>query len=120
MRTKASLILFLLLTVPTYAADKQGKFATWGKGSKSCHHYNTARNTDEEQRFKDYLMGYLTAYNVYVPETYRISGSLDLGGIMDWLDEYCESKPMVSFEQSLADFAVEHFDKRMRRPPTRR
>jgi len=116
-----SSILFLLTLIPlqSQAADKNGDFAIWGKGNKSCHSYNISRDTDEEQRFKDYIMGYLTAFNVQMPETYRVSGSMNLDEILTWLDDYCQLKPVLAFEQSLADFIVENYDKRMKRSPSK-
>lgn len=113
-------ILFLLALMPfsSQAADSNGHFAIWGKGNKSCHSYNIARNTDEEQSYKDYMMGYLTAFNVQMEDTYRISGNMDINEIMAWLDDYCELKPIIAFEQSLADFIVEHHGKRMKKSPS--
>ena len=116
-----SSILFLLALIPmqSQAADSKGHFAIWGKGNKSCHSYNISRNTDEEQRFKDYIMGYLTAFNVQMPETYRIAGHMNLNEILSWLDDYCELKPIMAFEQSLADFIIENHDKRMKKSPSK-
>lgn len=113
------LFLLVLISVPSQAADSNGHFAIWGKGNKSCHSYNISRNTDEEQRFKDYIMGYLTAFNVQMPETYRIAGHMNLDEILEWLDDYCELKPIMAFEQSLADFIVENYDKRMKKSPSK-
>ena len=79
MKNLSSIIILLVLTcvtmipVSSQAVDSNGHYAIWGKGNKSCHSYNISKNTDEEQRFKDYIMGYLTAFNVQMPETYRIT-----------------------------------------------
>ncbi len=114
-------ILLLLAFVPTgsQAADRNGHFAIWGKGNKSCHSYNISRNTPEKQRFKDYIMGYLTAFNVQMPDTYRVAGHMNLEEILVWLDDFCELKPILSFEQSLADFIIEKYDKRMKKSPSK-
>ncbi len=116
-----SSILFLLALIPlqSQAADSNGHFAIWGKGNKSCHSYNISRNSDEEQSFKDYIMGYLTAFNVQMPETYRVAGHMKLDEILIWLDDYCELKPIMAFEQSLADFIAENYDKRMKKSPSK-
>ncbi len=125
MKNLSSIMILLALTcvtmipVSSQAADNNGNFAIWGKGNKSCHSYNISRNTDEEQRFKDYIMGYLTAFNVQMPETYRISGNMNLDGILTWLDDYCQLKPIMAFEQSLADFIIENHDERMQRSPSK-
>ena len=125
MKNLSNIIILLTLTcvtiipVSSLAADKDGNFAIWGKGNKSCHNYNISRNTDEEQRFKDYIMGFLTAFNVQMPETYRVSGHMTLDEILTWLDDYCQLKPIISFEQSLADFIIENRDERMKRSPSK-
>ncbi|MCH8079323.1 MAG: hypothetical protein IIA06_06035 [Proteobacteria bacterium] len=124
MKNLSSMILLALICVTmipesSQAADNNGHFAIWGKGNKSCHSYNISRNTDEEQRFKDYIMGYLTAFNVQMPETYRISGNMKLDEILTWLDDYCQLKPIIAFEQSLADFIIENHNERMQRSPSK-
>ncbi len=125
MKNLSNIIILLTLTcvtiipVSSQAADKDGNFAIWGKGNKSCHNYNISRNTDEEQRFKDYIMGFLTAFNVQMPETYRVSGNMNLDEILAWLDDYCQLKPVISFEQSLSDFIIENRDERMKRSPSK-
>ncbi|MCH8845847.1 MAG: hypothetical protein IIC11_03790 [Proteobacteria bacterium] len=125
MKNLSNIIILLTLTcvtiipVSSQATDKDGNFAIWGKGNKSCHNYNISRNTDEEQRFKDYIMGFLTAFNVQMPETYRVSGNMNLDEILAWLDDYCQLKPVISFEQSLSDFIIENRDKRMKRSPSK-
>ena len=121
MKNLSNIIILLTLTcvtiipVSSQEADKDGNFAIGGKGNKSCHNYNISRNTDEEQRFKDYIMGFLTAFNVQMPETYRVSGNMNLDEILAWLDDYCQLKPVISFEQSLSDFIIENRDERMKR-----
>ncbi len=114
-------ILFLLALMPlqSQAADSKGSFAIWGSGNKSCHSYNISRDTNEDRGFKDYIMGYLTAFNVQLPETYRIAGQMNLDEILDWLDDNCELKPIISFEQSLTDFITENYDKRMKKAPSK-
>ncbi len=125
MKNLSSIMILLTLAcmtvipVSSHAADSNGHFAIWGKGNKSCHSYNISRNTDEERRFKDYIMGYLTAFNVQMADTYRIAGNMDLNEILVWLDDYCELKPIIAFEQSLADFIIEHHDRRMKRSPSK-
>ena len=114
-------ILFLLAMLPlqSQAADSNGNFAIWGKGAKSCHSYNISRGTEEEQGYKDYIMGYLTALNVQLPDTYRVSGEMNLNDIMAWLDDYCGLKPILPFEQSLTDFIKDNYDKRMKKSPSK-
>jgi hypothetical protein len=62
-------------------------------------------------------MGYLTAYNAVSTDTYGISGDMNLDAVMGWLGDYCEQKPMHSFEQALIDFTSSHTADRYTRPP---
>ena len=115
------IILFLLALTPMQlqADDRNGNFAIWGVGNKSCHSYNVSRNTDVEQRYKDYIMGFFTAFNITMPDTYRIAGHMNIKEILVWLDDYCEEKPILAFEQSLADFITENYDDRMKKAPSK-
>ena len=98
------------------AADRDGNYAVWGPGAKSCHSYNQAPGEDARIPFRNYVMGYLTAYNAVSAETYAISGDMNLDAVMGWLDDYCEQKPMHSFEQALIDFTTNHNAERFTRP----
>lgn len=116
-----ALVLFALAALSTgaaNAADADGNYAVWGMGSKSCFAYNQAVAQGGNEGYRDFAMGYLTAYNAVAQETYRIEGSMDLDQIMAWIGDYCETKQMHSFEQALSDFTVEHKDKRMKRAPS--
>ncbi len=65
-------------------------------------------------------MGYLTAFNILTPETYRLSGNKNLNEILVWFDEYCELKAINAFELALADFVREHFESRSKSSSIRR
>ena len=111
------LTLLFLFTPLLHAADSSGNYAIWGAGNKSCHKYNLTRAAGEDAVFKDYVMGYLTAYNHHEEETYSISREMNLSEIMGWLDEECELKPVIAFEEALVNFLIEHYQERMRFPP---
>jgi len=111
-------ILFLvLMSFAAGAADNEGNYAIWGVGKKSCHSYNLARAAGEDDKYRDYLMGYFTAYNHTAQETYSISADMDLDAIFTWVDEQCEMKPVISYEEVLTTFIIDHFEKRMKFPP---
>jgi len=99
------------------AADLNGNHAIWGLGGKSCFAYNQAGAQGDRADYRDYVMGYLTAYNSVSPDTYRIEGNMDLDRIMSWIGDYCGTKPMNGFEQALADFTAEHAATRLQRAP---
>lgn len=117
----AHLLIAMVLLVPvqSQAVDKNGHFAIWGKGGKSCYSYTKARNAEDVQSYKDYIMGYLTASNLRMEDTYSISAQMNINDILAWLDSYCETKPMISVEQSLTEFTITHYEKRAKRAPHR-
>ena len=110
------LVLLMILAHTVWAADDKGNYAIWGAGAKSCQGYNVARAANEDAKFKDYLMGYLTSYNHMTEKTYSISSQMSLDEVMTWIDEQCELKPMISFEEVLTNFLAEHYEKRMKYP----
>lgn len=110
-------IVLMSLSLQTWAADKSGNYAIWGKGQKSCFRYLKDRSAAEDGPYKDYVMGYLTAYNAVTPETYSISSDMKLDDIMEWLDDYCDVNQMGGLEASMLDFIINHYEKRHRTPP---
>jgi hypothetical protein len=110
-------VLLCTLAPPVPAADRDGNYAVWGVGSRSCHTFNKARGNGDSEGYENYVMGYLTAYNAIVDDTYGISGSMTLKDVMGWLDAYCGQKPMHGFEQALAEFTVQQAESRLRYPP---
>ena len=111
------LILLFIASYPVLAADSNGNYAIWGAGNKSCHSYNLARAAKDDNKFRDYTMGYLTAYNHHTESTYSISRDMNLEQVLSWMDELCEMKPIISFDEALVSFISEHHEHRMKFPP---
>lgn len=109
----------LLFPVASPAADKDGNYAVWGVGAKSCYHFTQAQTQPEETAYRNYVTGYLTAYDALSEDTYSISAGKDLDEVMTWIVDYCSKKQIHSFEQALAEFTVEQRPQRSRRPPGR-
>ena len=109
----------LVYPFSTLAADKDGNYAVWGVGAKSCFHFNQALGQADEQAYRDFVMGYLTAYDALTEDTYNIGAGKDLDEVMAWLKEYCSAKQVHGFEQALAEFTVELHPQRSRHPPFR-
>lgn len=112
------IVILVLISVAGHAADKAGNYAIWGAGNKSCHGYYLAREANDFDKFKDYIMGFLTAYNIITPETYSISGKMKLDDVLTWFDDHCELQRVISFEKALTDFISTHYDERMKIPPS--
>ena len=114
-------IIFLLFYVTVgVAADKKGNYAIWGVGNKSCHSYNLARAANEDNKYKDYIMGYFTAYNHTAVDTYSISSDMKMDEILTWIDDQCGMKPIISFEDILTTFILDNYETRLKTSPGNR
>lgn len=117
---KKIVILLMLLTVTnSYAEDAKGNFAIWGAGNKSCFSYNIARENNDYNDYKNFLMGFLTAYNALVPNTFSVSGDMDIDAIIDWIDVHCETNKLDGFQQGVSAYILAHADKRLKKSPRR-
>ena len=114
-----TLLCSLTCPVPTLAADKDGNYAVWGVGAKSCFHFTQAQGQPGNEAYRDFVMGYLTAYDALKEDTYNIGAGKDLDQVMAWITDYCKAKQVHGFEQALAEFTVEQHPQRSRHPPMR-
>ena len=64
--------------------------------------------------FRNYIKGYITAYNTFTEDTYSITGSMKENEVIEWLNNYCEENPMSSLDTALTNFTFDHYDKRMK------
>ncbi len=83
-------ILFLMFNLSAIARDFEGGYAVYGAGGDSCKSYLTSMKTGERQDyFIDWTIGYLTAFNVIMPNTYNILGESDFAEAQGWLQRHC-------------------------------
>jgi len=118
------IVTAILINIPFFfssvsAADNMGNYAIWGKGNKSCFSYLKKRNNDAHEAYKDYLKGYLTAFNTITSETYSISGKMNIDQITKWIDDYCDVNKVHGFEQALTEFITQHYQDRFKTSPDR-
>ncbi len=114
MKSLAIIISLLLMPSITLAVDSNGNYAVWGIGKKSCFGYNEAMTKDGNEKYKHYIKGFLTAYNIFTEKTYSITGRMKEDEVLGWLTEYCEDNPMSGLENALVSFTFDHYDKRMK------
>jgi len=83
--------LFVLLSASqAIARDFEGGYAVYGAGGESCKAYLTSMKTGQKQDyFIDWTIGYLTAFNVIMPNTYNILGESDFAEAQGWLQRHC-------------------------------
>lgn len=116
MGMKSLIITISLLLTPslTMAVDSSGNYAVWGLGKKSCFGFNKGLESDDNEKYKHYIKGFLTAYNIFTDKTYSITGKMNQDQVIEWLSEYCDENPMSGLENALTSFTFEHYDKRMK------
>ncbi|HEA26571.1 MAG TPA: hypothetical protein ENH92_05550, partial [Ectothiorhodospiraceae bacterium] len=97
--TPILLLTSVLISAPLQAKDMNQKFATFGKGSESCLAYMEARveNRREMDRVKQFVFGYLTAFNLMIPQNFNILGDRTMNDAFDWLDVHCLKAPDDNF-----------------------
>jgi hypothetical protein len=108
-------LLAFITMAPCSGEDANGNHGVWGIGQSSCHSYNKAREGGDYNGYKVYLMGYLTAYNSLIPDTYNITGTTDLNGVLAWLDRYCKKTAIDSYEHALKQMVTEMHETRMKK-----
>jgi hypothetical protein len=111
-------VLACLASGVVSAADAQGNYAIWGAGGRSCNQFAQAQqDATRLAPFRDYLMGYLTAFNTLAPDTYDAVGGESLETSLSWLGQYCDQHKMDSFERAMGQLLLARHDQRSQRPP---
>ncbi len=114
MKLTISLLLTLLISGQAYAIDSSGNYAVWGAGKKSCFGLQKDMSEGNMDKYKHYMKGFITAYNILTDNTYSITGNMNENQVFEWIDGYCADNPMSSFEAALTSFTFEQFDDRMK------
>jgi len=110
-----SLLASILVSAPLQAKDTNQNFATFGKGSDSCLAYMEARldnNGREMDRFKHFVFGYLSAFNLMIPQNFNILGSRTMSDAFDWLDGYCLKAPNDNMTNAVASLTQAYYAER--------
>lgn len=106
--------LLLLTSTSAFAVDSNGNYAVWGVGKKSCFGFNKEMSSGDTDKYKHYIKGFLTAYNMLTEKTYSITSGMNESEVIEWLNDYCSENPMFGLETALLNFTFDHYDKRMR------
>ncbi|MGH8595760.1 MAG: hypothetical protein ACREXT_03775 [Gammaproteobacteria bacterium] len=106
-------ILCLTANAPlALSADVSGNYAVWGIGQASCNQFVTAYDADSTApaslaHYKDYLSGYLTAYNTVTEGVFQATGRASLDENLKHLRAYCAMHRMDSFERAIQALVVQ-------------
>jgi len=119
-------LLALLLTVmagTTQARTFQGEYVAFGVGTLPCSQYSAARVSGGGLmvQMSRFIEGYLSAFNLIVPNTYDILAGKDIAEAYQWLDRHCRANPEMSLTDAVASLTVYLYPNRsnLRQPPGR-
>lgn len=104
LRNLLFMLLMLAATTPLQARDFEDNYAVFGAGAQPCSTYLLAvqKGGNEQDFFIDWLIGYLSAFNLIMPETYNILGESDFPTTQRWLQEHCRKYPRELFINAVA------------------
>ena len=93
-----------VLSLPLQARDFEDAYAVYGAGAQPCSTYLTAisQGGKEEDFFIDWMIGYLSAFNVIMPDTYDILGDNGFPLAQRWMEDHCRKFPRELFVNAMA------------------
>ena len=122
MRRTILCCLILIFGVSTLAAkDIDGEFVVFSIGAASCSDYLQARRNESTsiESYRQWLSGYLSAFNLIVVNTYDIVGDYKYKQIIDWLDRYCLQNQTVTFVNASAALTISLYPDRRNLAPNK-
>jgi len=119
--TFLAMLLFPLLVT---ASDKNGAYSHMiATDDATCGSYVSARddarrgNHFRENKYGNWLAGYITAFNSLTPDTNDIKGTADMSSLLLWLENYCKQHPLIDFVGATEILMAELYPKRTRQAP---
>jgi hypothetical protein len=100
MLTRILLITGLLAaSFSASARDFEDSYAVYGAGGDNCSTYLEAmeKGGKELDYFVDWVVGYFSAFNVIMPNTYDLLGETDFPTAQRWLERDCQRYPRQLF-----------------------
>lgn len=103
---KHLLLIFVLLLsyAPLQARDFENGYAVYAAGSEPCSQYLLAEQQGggEYDYYINWLIGYFSAFNVIMPNTYDILGENEFTMVQTWLNDHCRKFPKELFINAAA------------------
>ena len=87
--------ILIMFNQQVFARDFEAGYAVYGAGGDSCKAYLDSMKAGGRQQdyFIDWTIGYLTAFNVIMPNTYNILGESEFAETQGWLQRHCNRYP---------------------------
>ena len=118
------LLTALVFPIGSLAADANGNFGSaLPTDLKSCDDYIAALDAClnghcyKENLFNAWLYGYITAYNVYVDDTFNIIGGSNSSSLNYRLANYCKKNPQGSLDTAVGNLMSELKPQRIKAKP---
>ncbi len=94
-RVLFALIAGLAISTAAGAADKFGRYTTFGAGNNSCESWLSEREKGDPRAWElqQWLLGYVSAYNNWVHVGQNVAGGTNAKGMFTWIDTYCADRP---------------------------
>jgi hypothetical protein len=105
------------MPLPVQGSDVKGNYVALGFGSESCQTFLLAQSNRLDLPYRDWLTGYLTAVNKLTKETVDMRGTMDIGGMLGFLEPYCRKNPLHSFSQAVEALVKDLYPKRLTHMP---
>lgn len=115
----AAAVLAAVWIAPAGAGDRNGEFAVFSVGADTCGDYLRARRLGGTafDAYGQWLLGYLSAFNLIVADTYDIMGGQSYRRAVRWLDGYCAGRTDTAFIDAAAALTVSWYPHRRVRAP---
>jgi hypothetical protein len=97
-----------------WSADKDGKHSV--QGQIPCGKFVEERAAGGAQATATlaWVAGYISAYNLWAPDTYNILGNSHLPDAMRWLEAYCKANPQRDLPTAMSALVAELHPRRHR------
>ena len=101
--TLIAAVVLLIFGQQSQAADSNGVYMVVGDGRVSCEVWSARRGNDgvESANLEQWVFGYLTSLNRWVPGIVNIARGSNHEGLALWVDHFCSENP----EKDVADAA---------------
>ena len=119
LRNLPALAFFMsvLISVPAIAMDESGNSEV--VGAISCGNWVIFRKDMgwEDATTAAWISGFLTGFNLAMPDMYSIRGNTDLESIYLWMDKYCSENPLKNLHNGMQQLTIELWPNRTVKAP---
>ena len=102
------------------SVDKHATFKNWGVGAMTCANYVSAREYPDspvgpyDATFRQWLMGFATAFNIKDNNTSDLLGRTSVERAMKWIEGYCRKNTGGQFFTAVWEFTKIAYPHRQR------